>query len=209
MAALISGLLVHEQAQAQSGDNSPYSSYGFGDLVGNTQVSQAVMGGVGIALVDPYSVINSNPASYAGLIRPCFEIGGVGHFVRLGTSEAQSEGSNGRFLGLSLGIPFGSGRWGLAMGIQPVSEVGYRIEDQKSLPDGESVRLEYRGTGGLNRAYFGMGWALWQQRDSLGNGHRLSIGGISTTSSAAWTRRERRITPRPVATTTPTCSPHW
>src|SRR5262245_13027861 len=104
MAALIGGLGCAELVHGQSGDDSPYSSYGFGDLVGSAQVSQALMGGVGIGLIDPYSVISPNPASYAALVRPCFEIGGVGHFVRLGTSEAQSESSNGRFLGLSLGI---------------------------------------------------------------------------------------------------------
>lgn len=135
------------------------------------------MGGVGIGLAEPYGLVPSNPATYAGLMRPCFEIGGVGHLVRLGDGEVRNEHASGRFLGLSLGVPFGNGRWGLAMGLQPVSEVGYSIEDHATLPDGDDVQLEYRGTGGINRVYGGLAWVPWQQRDSLGNGHRISIGG--------------------------------
>lgn len=161
---------------AQTVTDSPYSSYGFGDLIGNTQVPQALMGGVSVTTLDPYSVASLQPASYAGLQKTTFEIGGVGRRVQLRSDEGSQVRTSARFLGFGLGVPFGSGRWGLALGLAPFSDVGFEITDKAYLSDGQEVDLKYLGDGGLNRAYAGLGWAVWQNRDSLGNGERLTVG---------------------------------
>ncbi|MCB9170403.1 MAG: hypothetical protein H6597_02555 [Flavobacteriales bacterium] len=169
-------ILVCSGTHAQTLDDSPYSAYGFGDLIGNTQVSQAMMGGVSAASLDPFSVTTLQPATYAGLFRPTFEMGGLGRRVTLSSDDGSQVRSSARFLGFSLGIPFGNGRWGLAIGLTPYSDVGFEITDKAVLTDGQDVQLKYLGSGGLNRAFAGVGWAVWQERDSLGNGKRLSIG---------------------------------
>lgn len=162
---------------AQSVNDSPFSAYGFGDLVTSPQVSQALMGGAGVALVDPFSVIAVNPASYSSLRKATFEVGARATFLDFRTSTARGSRQNFSLLGLTIGIPFASGRSGLALGLMPVSEVGYSVTERKSLGDGlGDVRLEYSGTGGLNRAFAGVGHNVWQRYDSLGNGNRLSIG---------------------------------
>ena len=135
------------------------------------------MGGTGIAVIDPYGVVQANPASYAGMARTNFELSGLWHLVELSTTDQAVKRSNARLLGLSVGVPFGEDRWGIALGVQPVSEVDYLIEDQGVLSDGGSVLYQYQGSGGLNRVYAGVGGALWQKLDSLGNGHRLCLGG--------------------------------
>ncbi len=169
----------HEEviAQGQQGSGSPYSAYGFGNLVGATQVSQALMAGTGVALTDPFSVIRINPASYASMARPAFEAGIASHFLRFETPEATRRGRRMDILGFSIGIPFGNNRWGLALGMNPESTVGYDLSDVRPLLVGEGdVTFAYSGTGGLNRAFAGIGHTVWQKRDTLGNGSKLSFG---------------------------------
>ncbi len=164
-------------AQGQQGSGSPYSAYGFGELLGSTQVVRATMGGVGIATFDPYGVDASNPASYAGLNRPVFETGVALRNMQFSTSGVNSTGSRADFLGFSLGVPFNKGRSGLALGLAPVTEVGYLISNSEPLSSGEGdVRYEYSGDGGLNKAYFGLAQSIEGKRDSLGHGNRLSLG---------------------------------
>ncbi len=164
-------------AQGQQGSGSPYSAYGFGDLLGSGQVVRRGMGGVGVAHNDPFGMDPTNPASYSSLARPAFEAGLAVHNVR---SEGEGISSTGRrtdLLGMSLGIPFGRGKWGVAVGLNPYSAVGYRISTTAPLPGGEGdVRYIYSGDGGLNKVFAGVSKAFEGKRDSLGNGNRFSVG---------------------------------
>lgn len=164
---------------AQGGsDGSPYSSYGLGDMLPTGQAVQAMMGGTGLALPEPYSVIPGNPASYPFLHRPAFEVGVRMNTVRSSSSEASSSHRNARFMGFSIGVPFGAGKWGLALGLTPESDVGYSLGRDAQV-DGQPVKYRYQGDGGLNRAFLGMGRSLYrQQPDSLGN------AGLSVTFGA-------------------------
>ncbi|HOZ39719.1 MAG: hypothetical protein IPO05_08265 [Flavobacteriales bacterium] len=163
--------------QGQQGSGSPYSAYGFGELLGSTQVVRASMGGVGIATYDPYGLDPSNPASYTGLIRPVFEAGIAMRTMRFEGASLSTKGNRTDLLGLSLGIPFKAGRWAVGFGLSPYSDVGYRITSAAPLSTGEGdVRYIYTGDGGLNKAFFGLAHAWESKRDSLGNGWRVSAG---------------------------------
>jgi hypothetical protein len=61
------------------------------------------------------------------------------------------------------------------MGINPATWVGYNVNDRASVPEGD-VRFQYSGSGGLDRVFVGLGHAVREKRDSLGNGHRISVG---------------------------------
>ncbi len=172
----LGGLAGIPVAVAQESLESPYSSYGFGDLLNSNQVVQASMGGVGVAATDPYSVSAVQPASYAHLLKPTFEVGGLARWMRLRSADGEQRRSTMRPLGLSVGIPLAQGKAGLALGLSPFTDVGYRINDQGTMPDGGIVRYAYEGSGGLNKAFAGFGTTLWQQRDSLANGHKLTVG---------------------------------
>lgn len=163
--------------QGQQGSGSPYSAYGLGSLFGSTQASQALMGGAGVALYDPFSVIQINPASYASLSRPAFETAVVLRAQQFSTGDISRSGRRTDLLGLTFGVPFGNGRWGLALGLNPVSSVRYSISDNVPLAGtGEEVEFEYSGSGGLNRAFGGLAHSIPFQRDTLGNGTTLSFG---------------------------------
>lgn len=168
-------LLVQHHLPAQEREGSPYSSFGLGDLVGNSQTVQSLMGGTSVAIADPFSVNQVNPASYASLLHTSFELGVVSRYLRLSTVDLEQQRNRVEIQGMSLGMPFNKGRWGLAFGIAPVSRVGFRVNDRTSVPEGP-VRLEYAGNGGLNRLFVGLGHDLVERRDSIGNGHRLSLG---------------------------------
>lgn len=164
-------------AFAQSAGNSPYSAYGFGDLVYTGQVSQTLMGGTGLAISEPYSVIMGNPASYASMARPVFETGVALRSTRSTSSLSSSTQKDANFLGFSIGVPFANGKWGLALGLTPFSEVEYSTT-RSSAFDGGTVKYDYSGSGGLDRAFFGLGRTLYSQRlDSVGNtGTRITLG---------------------------------
>lgn len=154
---------------AQGLGDSPYSAYGFGDLLPSSQVSQALMAGTGLALTEPYSVLLGNPASYAALARPVFEAGIALRSTRSASSLNSASSTDANFTGFSIGVPFARGKWGLAMGLAPFSDVGYSTARAVAF-EGGNVNYEYTGSGGLDRAFLGLGRTLYSQRaDSLGN----------------------------------------
>lgn len=165
---------------------SPYSAFGFGDLLVTGSVPSALMGGTGIAYTESFSILSANPASYAaarymngeGLVRPVFEGGVRGLFLKQQNAEGSTRRSDADFMGMSVGIPFGKGRWGMGLGITPFSDVGYSLSETSTIDEG-TVTYEFKGTGGLSRAFAGVGRVLWQEKpDSLGHlGGRLAIGG--------------------------------
>ncbi len=171
---------------AQTISGSPYSAYGFGDLLYSGSVTSALMGGTGIAYTEPFGVLSSNPASYAssrqldlgGLVRPTFEVGVRGMFMDRRNASASRRSADAGFSGFNLGIPFGRGRWGMAFGLNPFSDVGYSLS-QATNEQGVDVTYEYLGSGGLNRVYAGLGRVLFQGKgDTLGDlGDRLTLGG--------------------------------
>ncbi|MFZ1688569.1 MAG: hypothetical protein WAU70_14165 [Flavobacteriales bacterium] len=197
-------LALAGEARAQNVSDSPYSAYGFGDLVSSSQVAQSAMGSVGVAMVDPFSVISVNPASYTTLGSAVFEAGGSWRNTTLTTGTQEGKRGGVQFTGLSLGVPFGGRKWGIAMGLQPYTNVGYLVTQEGVTSTGSPVTYEYLGTGGINRAFLGLGRVLWNRRDSVGEdnrrrdtvalGNKLSLGlnfnylfgGIEQTSKAIY-----------------------
>jgi len=135
------------------------------------------MGGAGVAVYDQYGVMPINPASYASLARPLFEIGMALSVQEFVTGKERQVGQRSDLLGFSLAGSFGQGRWGFALGLNPVSKVGYRVSDTQPLGNtGQEVEFQYAGIGGLDRAFIGLGHNIILKRDSLGNGPRWSVG---------------------------------
>ncbi|MBS1943329.1 MAG: hypothetical protein JST38_20900 [Bacteroidetes bacterium] len=176
-AALLLYLGQSIAARAQATSDSPYSAYGFGDLLPAGQAAQALMAGNGIALTEPYAVLMGNPASYAALARPVFEAGAAFRSARSSSATAATTLKDANFTGFNIGVPFGRGKWGLALGLAPFSDVGYSISKPVPAQDG-TITYNYTGSGGINRVFAGLGRTLLQHAaDSLGNtGSRLLIG---------------------------------
>lgn len=156
-------------ALAQATGDSPYSAYGFGDMLSAGQAAQALMGGTGLAFTEPFTVLMGNPASYAALARPVFETGAAFRSTRASSASASTTVKDANFTGFNIGVPFARGKWGLALGLSPFSDVGYSISRTAPFQDG-NVMYKYKGSGGIDRAYFGLGRKIYQEAaDSLGN----------------------------------------
>lgn len=176
-AAALLSLEAIAPAHAQGTGDSPYSAFGFGDLLSTGQATQVLMGGTGVAYTEEYSVVLGNPASYAGMYRPVFEAAVAARTTRFVSSAGDARRKDAGLAGINIGVPFGRGRWGLALGLAPYSDVGYTTTEQQAF-DGGTVKHTYTGSGGLDRAFFGLSRALYQQRsDSVGNrGTRVLLG---------------------------------
>ena len=150
---------------AQEGTTSPYSFYGIGSLKFKGTAENRSMGGLSI-YSDSIHVNLRNPASYGGKSlkvagynnesRPIkFTVGGSHSNTTLKTSDDSQEASATTFDYLALSMPIG--KLGVGFGLMPYTSVGYKLE---STDDADVLTHRYRGEGGVNKAFLGLGYQL-------------------------------------------------
>jgi len=148
---------------AQEGTTSPYSFYGIGSLKFKGTTENRSMGGLSI-YTDSIHMNLRNPASYGGLnlkvyneeSRPIkFTVGGSHSSTDLKTSSTSQEASSTTFDYLALSMPIG--KLGVGFGLMPYTSVGYKLE---SINDSDVTTNRYRGEGGVNKAFLGLGYQL-------------------------------------------------
>ena len=147
---------------AQNEINSPYSSFGLGNLSPRTNIISSSMGSVGYALQNPYYINFKNPAAYAAFDSLSFiadvSMSLINHQLR--TDRQEQSGTFAQLGYLAIGLPVLK-VWRTSVGIMPHSDVGYAIIDER--PDvedfGKTVNL-YRGAGGLQLLYWGNAFKL-------------------------------------------------
>lgn len=151
------------QAQAQDGTASPYSFYGIGSLKFKGTVENRSMGGLSF-FTDSIHVNLRNPAGYAGNnlkiwnneSRPIkFTVGGSSSNLTLKTDGESQKTNATTFDYLALAVPIG--KFGLGFGLLPYSSVGYRLESKN---DEGNLDNRYKGEGGLNKAFIGLGYQI-------------------------------------------------
>lgn len=151
------------QAQAQDGSASPYSFYGIGSLKFKGTVENRSMGGLSI-FTDSIHVNFRNPSGYAGNNlklwnnenRPVkFTVGGSSSHLNLKTEEDSQTANATTFDYMALAVPMG--KFGLGFGLVPYTSVGYKLESSNA--DG-SLDQRFRGQGGLNKAFVGLGYQI-------------------------------------------------
>ncbi len=168
--------------------NSPYSRYGIGDMVPNTNVVNRGMGGISAGYSDVLSINFNNPASYSKFqTQP---LPGSNKKVRAGrvlldvginydsrtliapNQPLNFSSSYGYFSYVQVGLPINK-KWGLSFGLRPVSRINYKISRVEELIDPitgkfiDSAITNFEGNGGAYLPTIGTGY-------SFGN---LSIGG--------------------------------
>jgi hypothetical protein len=151
--------LLANKAIAQ--DNSPYSRYGLGDLHNNQNTVNRGMGGVSQAYSDPQSVNFVNPASYSSLLLTTFDVGVEGGARSITDQGAKFSSGFGTLSYLQLGIPLITNKWGLNLGLRPVTRVSYNIQESGNGTFFDTLRIpltsKYEGSGGLYQLYAGTG----------------------------------------------------
>ncbi len=157
-------------ANAQNGTVSPYSYFGIGELRSATTVEDQMMGGIGV-FTDSIHVNLQNPAAYGGLGYQYGDNFGVTTYtagvsyndLTLKSADAQesSKVTNIDYISLAFSLKKGLG---VGFGLMPYSSVGYNLESITERNDGNGettlVTNRYSGSGGLNRVYGSIGWAL-------------------------------------------------
>jgi hypothetical protein len=176
----IFSLLLFSFTTATAQDNSPYSRFGLGDVVPNTNISTRGLGGISAGYRDPLSVNFSNPASYSAfsayLERTSKQVAAgrvvldVGMNIdsrklRQPNNPQTFTSTNAQFSYLQLGVPI-KNNWGLSFGLRPVTRVGYKISRLEELINPftgqviDSAYTEFNGDGGSFLPSIGTGFAI-------------------------------------------------
>lgn len=169
---VLSTLYIRAQ---HAGCNSSYSRFGLGLLSDESQTWNRSMGGVGVALPSNSRLSTLNPASYAYIDSLSFILD-AGMTAGFGRVSQSGSGKNVRNVSLdyvTAGFRLRKGL-GMTIGFRPYTVVGYNFvknDDEKFRDEISSALIEsytqYNGSGGLNRAFAGIGWRPFS---------RLSVG---------------------------------
>lgn len=145
---------------AQTASNSPYTRYGYGQLVEPVTTSGRAMGGTAYASRGTMSPNFMNPASYSSVdsLTFIFDVAASGYsafYTENGNSESYI---NGGLSHVTMQFPVAR-NIGMSFGLVPFSTAGYKFGmiDEDALA--QSV---YAGTGGLNQTYVGASFRVFK-----------------------------------------------
>tara|TARA_B100000780_G_C21122607_1_gene454890 strand:+ start:2366 stop:3709 length:1344 start_codon:yes stop_codon:yes gene_type:complete len=158
------------QVKGQSTINSPYSFFGIGDLYSDGLVKNLSMGDTKYAIFDAFHANPANPASYSSLETTTFNVAFNVQSNRLSSDNVDQRYDEFGLRYFSLGLPVAK-RFGLALGLTPVSRIGYNISNV-SVVENEVIESSYTGSGGVSKVYIGGSYSI--VKDSL---QTLSLGG--------------------------------
>ena len=159
-AALMAGFGF--QAMAQADVDSPYSLFGVGQVRDKSMnVRLKGMGGVANAMYGKGIINTENPASYAknDSLAFLFDAGFYFKSSNFSTSVLSERSSNASFDYVSMA--FGLTQWWkMALGVQPFSVSRYIMTINSEKPEIGSYTTKFKGTGGLNQAFWGNAFKL-------------------------------------------------
>lgn len=159
-------------------DNSPYNQFGIGTLALTPNASLRGMSGIGAGYNDGISMNPENPASYSYLNFTSFSAAFEAKSRTVnyeGKSSSNSFTGNISYLGLVFPIKkFG----GFGFGLNPVSNVYYRLSDTINITSSDKASRTYYGDGGLQKGYAGLSGMI--KNFSVGINVGYIFGNIST-----------------------------
>ncbi len=164
-------MLLSLNTFAQEGTASPYSFYGIGEVKFKGTIENKSMGGLGI-LADSIHINLQNPAALSSLKWTTFTVAGTFSPTKLKTSSVTEKAKRTSMDYLAMAFPIG--KVGVAFGLMPYSNVGYKI-----LNFGDAENSRYLGSGGLNKAFLGSAYRLTPKL-SIGAELAYSFGKIET-----------------------------
>ncbi len=151
---------------AFSQDNSPYSRYGLGDIAPNRSISLRSMGGIAAGYLNYQSLNSVNPASYGSIYSTIYDVSAEADINTLkdrGTVQNYTS-TNLLFSYMQLGFPIALKKankkgitLGATFGLKPETKISYDISSYERIPGIDSIHTNYLGSGGLTKAYTGLG----------------------------------------------------
>lgn len=149
-------------AGAQTGVNSPYSRYGFGQMSDRAMGFNKSMGGVAQGFRGGQEINPANPASYSAVdsLTALFDLGMSLYNGNYDMGNMQQNAHNASFDYFA--FQFRARRHlGIALGILPYTNIDYDFSSESETLDGnENVSSAYgfTGSGGLHKIFLGAGW---------------------------------------------------
>jgi hypothetical protein len=139
---------------------SPYSRYGLGEIRNQGYANTKAMGGITQGIRNGTWVNYLNPASYTSqdTMSFIFDFGVEGATVNYKSGNQSNTNSTGNLHHLAMQFPLT--KWmGASLGLQPYSNVGYRIKhtemDPYLLSSIGPIKYYHNGNGGITQFYFG------------------------------------------------------
>lgn len=142
-------------SNAQSGTASPYSFFGIGESRFKGNLENRSMSGLNIEQ-DSLHINILNPASFAAIRFTAFTIGGTYTSTSLKTDSKSDNTKRTAVDFIAVALPLG--KIGVGFGLLPYTSVGYNIQSTNEAIDGVNTVL--KGTGGLNKAFFSLGYKI-------------------------------------------------
>ena len=165
---------------AQRTSLSPYSFFGVGEEFSAMTVEQAGMGGIGVAY-NHYKYLNfTNPAAIANLRYTTYAFGASHKDLKLKSTTSTQSSTLTTFSYVGVGFPLGR-KGGFGVGIQPISSVGYELENTVRDANGDLQEISlFQGSGGVNRIYLNLGFIVFKDF-SVGAEASFNFGNINNT----------------------------
>lgn len=154
-------LFGYLSTQAQNEISNPYSNFGIGMVNKYSNAILDGMGGTSYAMQSPYHINFRNPASYAAFdsLSLVADAAASIYVSTLSNTTNTQKNSFARPGYITIGLPV-TPHWRTSIGVIPFSNVGYNIEDTKTIDNIGNVSYAYSGNGGLNQLYWGNAFKL-------------------------------------------------
>ena len=178
------------QGFAQNTNLSPYSRFGIGELNSSGLTHHSGLGGITLPFGSTRLLNPDNPATYALIAKPTFDLGIQNRSVIISNSTASRNDNTTLLRNIAFGTQVAK-RWGIGFGLLPVSSVGYEVSSTAFSEDFGSVNFEYTGDGGVNKAYIGAGYSIIDTDTA-----RLSVGFNATYLFGTINHTRRSIFPQ-------------
>lgn len=156
------GLMFIALTMSAQDINSPFSRFGLGQLYGqNVSTKLQSMGGISLAVSDPYIVNMANPASYAVFDSATFvfQAGILGNATNLQTTQVSVSSNYTTLSSVSMGFPVNKW-WHMSLGATPFSKTGFDTRVTHPVDGYAEVTNDRWGQGGMNLYYWGNGFRL-------------------------------------------------
>lgn len=162
--------------------NSPYSRFGYGVLDQASFGQTKGMGGVSVGIRENNMINAANPASYSAVdtMTMLFDFGLNASTSLYKQGGASMSASNGGLDYVSMKVPL-KRWWGVAIGLYPISKVGYSYSFENELSNGDEYMDSYTGAGGLNAFFLGTAVAVGEKL-ALGVNYKYISGQITQSS---------------------------
>ena len=143
---------------------SPFSSFGYGDYVGENLVNNQGMAGTGVSNPQLWYLNNQNPALLVFNRLTVFQAGLIGEDKRITSLTDKGQSRNGNLNYLTIGFPAlrssdGTVRWATSLGLSPYSIVNFNYTYTQPL-NGIEVSYLDKAQGGFNQLFWANGIRL-------------------------------------------------